>query len=112
VGFIGYHTLFLDSSPTGAPIGAAVVLIALSFGGGALLAIPRLLRAVLSAAMIAAATTLSWHLHVTTSATPLLYFEASQPTRMTLLILVIALFMGFIPHAVDLSLVAENTGGP
>jgi serine/threonine protein kinase len=107
-GFIGYHALFLDSSPTGVLIGAAALLIALGFGGGALLAIRSLLRAVLSSTIIAIAITLSWHLHLTTSATPLLYFEASHPMHMTFLILMVAVCMGFIPHVVSLSLADEN----
>jgi serine/threonine protein kinase len=107
-GFIGYHALFLDSSPTGVLIGAAALLIALGFGGGALLAIRNLLRAVLSSTIIAIAITLSWHLHLTTSATPLLYFEASHPMHMTFLILMVAVCMGFIPHVVNLSLADEN----
>jgi hypothetical protein len=108
MGFIGYHILFLDSSPTGAVIGAAALLIALGFGGGALLAIRNLPRAVLSSTMIAIAITLSWHLHLTASATPLLYFEASQPIRMTFLILMVAFCMGFIPHTVNLSPASKN----
>jgi hypothetical protein len=108
LGFIGYHALFLDSSPTGALIGAAALLIALGFGGGALLTIRSLLRAILSSTAIATAITLSWHFHLTTSATPLLYFEASQPMRMTFLILMVAFCMGFIPHAVNLSPANEN----
>jgi len=108
MGFIGYHVLFLDSAPTGVLIGAATLLIALGFAVGALLPIRRLPRAALSATVIAIAITLSWHFHLTTSATPLLYFEASQPMHMTYLILIIALFMGFVPHAVGLSMADNN----
>jgi hypothetical protein len=109
-GFSGYHVLFLDSSPTGGLISIASLVIALGFGVGALLAVPGLLRALISSLTIAAVTGLAWYLYLSTSVTPLLYFEPGQPVRMGFLIFVFSLCMGAIPHTVSLFKVRGNAG--
>jgi serine/threonine protein kinase len=112
-GLYGYHMLFLDSLPSGWPIGAGCLVVSFGFALGAEVARARGLRTLVSLIVISLAFGVSWSLHVSRSIDPMLYYDYTWSARRV----VVAILLTTLPVAVfgnllDLSYAPEGDAPP
>jgi serine/threonine protein kinase len=112
IALLVFHVLFLNTPPSGFSITAGCALMALTFALGGLLR-SRLLRMILASAVIFAAITGTWLIHLNFAAslmdlTPIFRYDSSWSlTQISLTALGVALLTGIFGNLVNLSVVEE-----
>lgn len=100
---VGYHSLFLDSSPVGGLIVLGAFVMATGLSVGALALRSRLPRALLSAVTVSIALGGTWSLAQRNALSPILYYEPGQTVATALLIVTSSVLIGLGAQAVTLS---------
>ena len=78
LGFVSYHTIFLDAAPIGWLIAASSALIALGFGLSARFPKSLVLRVLVSATAIGLGIASSWQMALVTFMTPVFFYEINN----------------------------------
>jgi serine/threonine protein kinase len=100
--FMLFHILYLNAFPDGPLVTLGALVLAFGFSLTNLTPSPIWVRMVGSAATTAAAVAGTWGLYVSSSVTPMLYYNQDQPLQTSLLIAMIAVILGGIPYVFNL----------
>ena len=100
LGFIGFHTLFLDNPPSGMVIALSSLVIAFGTSLNAFLSLGTLPRTIIGTLFAGIALWGSGFFLVGTELTPLLYYNFDEPISTLIRIAVTSLFFG-LTNAVD-----------
>jgi len=96
LGFIGFHTLFLDNPPAGMVIALSSLVIAVGASLNAVLSLSALPRTIIGALVPGLALWGSGFLLVGKEITPLLYYNFDEPFSTLIRIAITSLFFGLI----------------
>ena len=108
LGFIGFHTLFLDNPPSGMVIALSSLVIAFGTSLNAFLSLSAVTRTIIGTLFAGLALWGSGFFLVGTELTPLLYYNFEEPISTLIRIAVTSLFFG-LTNAVDFHTRNEET---